>query len=119
MNFRNGTRTLLFVAAMTLAAPRPAIAQSAGEVRWPPAGVSFNGDAAAPDISGLWLGSTMAVPGGAPETNSRTSPDGRPPVHWAPWPLPYTPKYQAIVDQRRAATAKGVALGDVGARCRP
>lgn len=113
-----GNASLLIIAA-AVAAAQPASGRADESMHWPPAGVSFNGDPSSPDISGLWLGSAMAVPGGEPETNSRTSADGRPPVHWAPWPLPYTPKYQAIMEQRREATKKGVALGDVGARCRP
>lgn len=104
--------------AIAFAIAQAATAQPGGEQRWPPTGVSYHGDPGSPDISGLWLGSAMAVPGGQPETNTRTSSDGRPPVHWAPWPLPYTPEYQKIFEQRVEATAKGVALGDIGARCR-
>ena len=119
MDIRSVRRAFLAVTATVLAAAQPVGAQEVVPLRWPPTGVSFDGDPSSPDFSGLWLGSAMAVPGGTPETNSRTSSDGRPPVHWAPWPLPYTPKYQMIFDERRDATAKGVALGDVGARCRP
>ena len=114
------SRCCMSVAAITLAAMgQPSSAQPDASVNWPPPGVSYHGDPGSPDFSGLWLGSAMAVPGGEPETNSRASSDGRPPVHWAPWPLPYRPKYQAILDERTKATAKGIALGDVGARCRP
>ena len=93
--------------------------RAADEQRWPPPGVSYYGDAKAPDISGLWVGSTMGVPGKGAESNSGSTADGRPPVYWAPWPLPYTPAYQKKQDERIAATKKGVAIGDIGARCRP
>jgi hypothetical protein len=86
---------------------------------WPPPGVSYYGDPSVPDFSGMWLGSVMGVPGHGAQTNSGQSADGRPPVFWAPWPLPYTPAYQKISDEREAATKKGVALGDTGSRCLP
>ena len=63
---------------------------------WPPPGVSFYGDPGAPDISGLWLGTAMHVPGSPTVVGNRGTADGRPPTYWAPWPLPYTPAYQKI-----------------------
>ena len=95
-----------------------------GEVRaddsphWPPAGVSLYGDPGSPDISGLWLGTVTGVPG-EPFAPNRGSADGRPATYWAPWPLPYTPKYQAIYDERVSRAAKGVQLGDSSAKCLP
>ena len=86
---------------------------------WPPPGVSYHGDPKAPDISGLWLGSTMGIPGKGPQNNSGTTVDGRPPVYWSPWPLPYTPAYQKMLDDRVAAAKQGRATGDLGARCLP
>lgn len=97
---------LAVLAATASAAPRPAAA------------LSLHGDPAAPDISGLWLGSLTGVPGVAFAPN-RGPADGRPPTFWAPWPLPYTPAYQKIYDERVAAAKKGVQLGDTGARCLP
>ena len=94
-------------------------AHAAGGEQWPPAGVSYYGDPGAPDISGLWMGSTMGIPGQGPLSNSGASADGRPPSYWSPWPLPYTPAYQAIVDERAAAAKKGVQLGDTGSKCLP
>lgn len=96
-----------------------AAAQAEGAERWPPAGVSFHGDPAAPDISGLWLGTVMAPPGGLPANNSGKTPDGRPPLYFTPWPLPYKPAYRKIVDERAAATKAGKSPGDIGARCLP
>ncbi len=95
------------------------VAQTASEQQWPPRGVSFDGDAKAPDISGLWLGTAMAVPGQPPANNSGKTADGRPPLYLTPWPLPYTPAYRKIVEERAAATKTGKALGDIGSRCLP
>lgn len=95
----------------------PALA--ADDQTWPPPGVSYYGDPSTPNISGIWLGTAMAVPGGAAQTNSGATSDGRAPTFWAPWPLPYTPEFQKIFDERVAATKRGVALGDIGARCLP
>ncbi len=105
----------LAVGIATMAGPSGISAQD----RWPPAGVSYHGDPAAPDISGLWLGSTMGIPGQGAQSNSGSTVDGRPPVFWAPWPLPYTPAYQKMSDERIAAAKKGRAIGDNGARCLP
>ena len=108
------------LAALVLTAQTAGAQVQAGEtLKWPPLGVSYYGDTGSPDISGLWLGSAMAIPGGPPQTNAGQSSDGRPPAHWAPWPLPYTPEYQKIYEERVAATARGVALGDIGSRCLP
>ena len=86
---------------------------------WPPAGVSFYGDPNVPDISGLWLGTSMAVPGQGPSNNSGTTADGRPPLYLTPWPLPYTPAYKKIMDERVASAKAGRALGDISSRCLP
>ena len=96
--------------AVALFAPSAAAAE--------PVPVSYHGDPHAPDISGLWLGSLTGVPGVAFAPN-RGPADGRPPVFWTPWPLPYTPTYQKLYDERVAAAKKGVQLGDTGARCLP
>ena len=101
-------------AAATVAVP--VLAQNVET--WPPPGVSFNGDPSVPDISGLWQGSQIGKPGVAPAPN-RGPPDGEPQVFWTPWPLPYKPAYQKIVDERAAAILQGRQLGDIGARCLP
>ncbi len=82
-------------------------------------GVSLYGDPKVPDISGLWLGSVIGVPGRGAVTNSGTSSDGRPPTYLAPWPLPYTPAYQKMADERAAGVQRGRTVGDGGARCLP
>ncbi len=86
---------------------------------WPPAGVSYDGDPAVPDISGLWLGTSLGIPGQAVASNSGKTADGRPPTYLAPWPLPYTPAYQKVLADRMAAVSAGHALGDTGSRCLP
>ena len=112
-----GLRITLAVALLgVIASPSATFAQQA--VTWPPPGVSFYGDPAAPDISGLWLGSETGVPGEAFAPN-RGPMDGSPPTFWAPWPLPYQPAYRRIVEERAAALKQGRALGDMGARCLP
>lgn len=110
------TRALQVAAIAALEICRPASAQNANN--WPPPGVSFYGATHAPDISGLWLGTETGVPGQEFAPN-RGSADGRPATFWAPWPLPYTPDYQAISDRRVAAAKAGRQLGDIGARCAP
>lgn len=80
--------------------------------------VSLHGDAGTPDISGLWLGTATAVPGQA-FAPGRGPADGRPPTFWSPWPLPYTPAFQKIYDERVAAAKQGRQLGDSSAKCRP
>lgn len=82
-------------------------------------GVSLYGDPKAPDISGLWLGTVLGVPGKGAVTNSGTSADGRPPTYLAPWPLPYTPAFQKMADERADGAKRGRTVGDVGARCLP
>ena len=94
-------------------------AVQAADQQWPPPGVSFYGDPQVPDISGLWLGTAMAIPGKGPANNSGQTADGRAPLYLMPWPLPYTPTYQKITDERAAALKNGKALGDIGARCLP
>lgn len=81
--------------------------------------VTFFGRTTAPDISGVWLGTSMGIPGKGPVSNSGETADGRPPSYWTPWPLPYTPAYQKIYDERAEALKRGVALGDTGSRCLP
>ena len=101
--------TALIAATMPAAAAEP----------WPPAGVSFYGDPKAPDVSGLWMGTAMAVPGQGPANNSGTTADGRSPLYLTPWPLPYTAPYKKIMDERLAAAKAGRALGDISSRCLP
>lgn len=110
-------QTLLACAALVLTGSvAPALAQDAAT--FPPPGVSFNGAPGVPDVSGLWQGSQIGKPGIAPAPN-RGPPDGEPQVFWTPWPLPWTPAYQKIVDERDAAAALGRQLGDIGAQCLP
>ena len=92
---------------------------AAAENPWPPAGVSFYGDRGVPDISGLWMGSAMGIPGEGVISNTGKSADGRPPAYWSPWPLPYTPAYQKIYDERVARAKQGVQLGDISSKCLP
>ncbi len=110
------TAVLAFgVLLVTGAFPTPTRAQ---EGRWPPPGVSFYGDPAVPDISGVWLGSETGIPGVAFAPN-RGPADGSPPTYWAPYPLPYTPEYQKIVSERAAAAKAGRQIADTTARCLP
>ncbi|WP_293882087.1 hypothetical protein [Sphingomonas sp.] len=81
--------------------------------------IRFYGDPSAPDISGVWQGTAMGIPGEGPVSNSGRTADGSPPIYWAPWPLPYTPEFRKVFEERLAATKRGVALGDTGARCLP
>ena len=104
------------LAALALAWTAPAYAAAPADGQGGP--VSFYGDPGAPDISGLWLGTLTGIPGQQFGPN-RGPVDGRPPTFWAPYPLPYTPAYQAIQDARVAAAKRGVQLGDVSARCLP
>ncbi|WP_174279137.1 hypothetical protein [Sphingomonas bacterium] len=101
-----------------LAAPMPLAAQDADRA-WPPAGVSYHGDPGAPDISGLWLGTTMGVPGGPIASNTGKTADGRPPSFLSPWPLPYTPEFKKMSDERAAAAKAGKQIGDTGSKCLP
>ena len=78
----------------------------------------LDGDPTRPDLSGLWLGTLTGHPGEAFGPN-RGPADGRPPTFWAPWPLPYTPAYQKIYDERVAAAKKGRQLGDLSSKCLP
>ena len=103
-----------FLATAIFASAGGAVAQAAVQQHWPPPGVSFYGDPSVPDISGLWLGMAIGLPGKGPQTNTGSSSDGRPPAYWVPWPLPYTPTYQKIFEERVEATKKGRALGDIG-----
>ena len=80
--------------------------------------VTFHGDPATPDISGIWLGNAVGVPG-KPADPNRGPADGRPETYWYPYPLPFTPEYQKIWDQRVEAAKTGRALGDSSARCLP
>ena len=109
-----------FCASVATAAALAAgfVACAASVETWPPPGVSFHGDPSAPDISGLWQGTTTAVPGER-FPPGRGPADGRQPTFWAPWPLPYTPAYQKIYDERVEAAKKGRQLGDISAMCLP
>lgn len=109
-------RKLVVAIAIAALATGAATAQEAGI--WPPPGVSFHGDPAVPDISGVWLGSKTGIPGVKSAPN-RGSADGSPETFWAPWPLPYRPAYQRTVDDREKALGEGRALGDNGAQCLP
>ena len=107
------------IATTIAAAASLTVALAAGSNKtWPPPGVSYFGGTKAPDISGLWLGTITGVPGEAFAPN-RGSADGRPATYWAPWPLPYTPKYQKLNDERMEAARAGRAVGDYSAKCLP
>ena len=86
---------------------------------WPPPGVSFHGDPSAPDISGLWLGTVTHIPGSTAVVGNSGTADGRKPTFWAPWPLPFTPTYQKIYNERVEAAKRGRQLGDISALCKP
>ena len=103
------------LAAALMATNLPA----APAARTPPSAVSFYGDSGVPDISGIWLGMTMGIPGVGPQSNSGATADGRPPTYFTPWPLPYTTQYQKIYDDRVKSAKGGRALGDIGSRCLP
>ena len=102
-----------------VAAPSAGWAQTDAAEQWPPAGVSYYGDPGVPDISGLWMGVAMGVPGEGVANNTGVTADGRPPAYLAPWPLPYTAPYQKIYDDRVAAAKSGKQKGDLGSRCLP
>lgn len=116
MRMMRGLKSLGIIALAVAAFAGTARAE--GRAQWPPPGVSYFGDPASPDISGLWLGTITGVPG-EPFAPNRGSADGRPATYWAPWPLPYTPKYQAIYAERVARAKQGQQLGDVTAKCLP
>ncbi len=109
-------RLAIVVAAASVTATGSAFAADPSSESGP--SPRFYGDPGAPDISGLWLGTLTAAPGQtfAP---GRGPADGRPPTYWAPWPLPYTPTYQKIYDDRVEAAKKGKQLGDLSAQCLP
>ena len=87
---------------------------------WPPPGTSYYGDRDVPDISGVWMGQATGVPGASEaSTNSGRTSDGRPPAYWSPWPLPYTPTYQKMYEERVETAKKGKQLGDIGSKCLP
>ncbi len=107
--------TAIAAAVLALGAAAPAFAQERtadGRV------VTFYGDPAVPDISGIWLGNAIGVPG-KPADPNRGPADGRPETYWYPYPIPFTPEYQKIWDQRVEAARSGRALGDSSARCMP
>ena len=78
------TRAFALAPLLALALGLTLPAHATGE-QWPPAGVSYYGDPGAPDISGLWMGSTMGIPGQGPMSNSGSSADGRPPRATTQW----------------------------------
>ena len=114
-----GLKTGLLASLALLWVSAPLAAQDSPAQQWPPAGVSFYGDPAAPDISGLWMGTAMGIAGQGVINNTGTTADGRPPAYIAPWPLPYTAVYQKIYDDRVAAAKSGKQIGDLGSRCLP
>ena len=120
MNWKPGLTRMRCLAALVAAATVSAGGATLATAPSSASGPSprFYGDPKAPDISGLWLGSLTAAPGQtfAP---GREPADGRPPTYWAPWPLPYTPAYQKIYDERVEAAKKGKQLGDLSAKCLP
>jgi hypothetical protein len=75
----------------------------------------FHGDATAPDISGVWLGTYAGPPGDRPQV---PTPDAYI-TRWAPWPPPLTAQFQKLADERIAAARSGRAIADDGARCYP
>lgn len=117
------TRTVgkagLFLAAMiAFEGCRTASAEDGSRSSDVSPGVSLFGSPKAPDISGLWLGTLTGIPGER-FMPGRGPADNRPATFWAPWPLPYTPEYQKIYDERVAAATAGRQLGDNSARCLP
>ena len=107
------------VLAAILAPAAPLAAQEGDAKAWPPAGVSYYGDPAVPDISGLWMGVAMGIPGQGVQNNTGKTADGRPPAYLAPWPLPYTPAFKKMSDERIALAKTGKQAGETGARCLP
>lgn len=75
----------------------------------------LNGDAKSPDLSGLWSGTFATAPG---KTAQNQMAD-RKYMRWAPWPLPWTPDFQKIIDDRAEAAKSGRVIGDSGVRCIP
>lgn len=73
----------------------------------------LNGDPKSPDLSGLWSGTFTTAPGARAQTPLAE----RKYTRWTPWPLPLTPDYQKIVNDRIAAAQTGREVGDTGIRC--
>ena len=111
-------RALLAAAIVAASGLLPARADEDAQSSKLAPGVSLYGDPKAPDISGLWLGTAMGAPGEKFQPG-RGPADDRGPTFWAPWPLPYTPPYQKIYDDRIAAAKAGRQLGDISAKCLP
>lgn len=105
---------LAIAACMTATIATASFSQSAPA----PGADAFYGDPNVPNLSGLWLGTITGIPGETFGPN-RGPADDRSPTYWAPWPLPYTPGYQKIYDERVAAARRGVQLGDLSAKCFP
>ncbi|WP_174279048.1 hypothetical protein [Sphingomonas bacterium] len=106
-------RFVLFALASLCAGPLGAAAAD-DPVETAP-GHTLYGDPAAPDISGLWLGSRPLAPGHQPQV----PPEPGSTVQWFPWPPRLTPAYQKIADERAAARKEGRQLGDIGKLCLP
>ena len=107
-------RVAKVVAAAVLSGMAVATAASAADTS-PMTRYRLNGDATSPDLSGLWSGTFLAAPGVKAQTNIAARKYNR----WSPFPVPLTPRYQAMVDARAEAAKTGRVLGDVGVRCLP
>ena len=114
---RLNLQTTLRIAAL-VATLGWSVAAMADDRPSPTPGVALFGASRAPDISGLWQGTILGEPGGrfAP---GRGPADGRDATFWNPWPLPYTPPYRKIADERVVAAKAGRQLGDSTASCFP
>lgn len=94
------------------AALAPAVAHTAATgspMVTPPEKLSWHGDPAAPDISGVWVRVATPTPSGA-----GASKEG-----WLPWPPPLKPAYARIWHDRVARQAAGTRTDDPVVGCMP
>ena len=91
----------------------PAWAQAPAPL--PPEKLSWDGDPAAPQLSGVWVRADTAQAAGAPASSANAgSKEG-----WQPWPPPLTPEYATIWQKRTADAAAGKRTDDPVRSCLP
>lgn len=107
-----------FLAAAAFAVLLPTLAGAAwaqAPAPLPPEKLSWDGDPAAPDLSGVWVRTDPAqAPGAAASANKNGSKEG-----WQPWPPPLTPEFATIWQKRVADAAAGKRTDDPVRSCLP
>ncbi len=116
-NRRLGTsRPFLATAACTILLPAlvgAAWAQAPAPL--PPEKLSWNGDLAAPDLSGVWVRADPArAQDAAASAAKNSSKEG-----WQPWPPPLTPEFAAVWQKRVADAETGKRTDDPIRSCLP